>query len=690
MANRYWVGGTASWDGTAGTKWALTSGGAGGQAIPTSADDVFFDAASGANTVTIATGNTGAKSITCTGFTGTLTGTAAITVSGSITLVAGMTYSHTGTVTFNATATLTTAGKTFSGVTINGSGITVSLGDALNISTRTLTVTQGTFTTTASNYAITAGSLSSSGTSTRTVALNSSTVTLSSTATALSMSTVTNLTFTGSGCTVNLSGAGPTLTVGSTVTIPGTVAFTGTAGDSNYKSGASISLGSTFTNLTFNGPTASSTGIVSCSLAGNITVTGTLTCASTNPWGRVFLYSSTQGTARTITAAAVSLTDVDFQDITGAGAASWTGTRLGNAQGNSGITFPGTKTVYWSTTSSGRYGSANWATSIGGGGSSANFPLPQDTANFPTSYPSSGQTITQDIYNYGTVDSSAKTSNTITFTSSGPDTYGAFGNLIYGTGATQSGTMRWQFSNRTSQTFTPATGTMTSAITVDSLTGTITLNGNLTVSGSSLALVSGTFDCNGYNVTLTSTGSFSTTGTLTRTMALGSGTFSFPNNWQVASTTNLTISGTGTIKTTATGAAFNGGGYAYTNITLDKSTAGSITITGNNTFKDITNSYGSTGASTITFAAGSTQTLTNFTATGTAGNVLTINSDTPGSQATLSKASGAVSVSYLSITDSNATGGATWTALNSTDAGNNTGWTFTAAASGNFFFLMGA
>jgi len=113
MANRYWVGGTAAWDGTAGTKWALTSGGAGGQAVPTSADDVFFDANSGANTVTISTGNTGAKSITCTGFTGTLAGTAAITVSGSITLVAGMTFSYTGTVTIAATATITSAGKTF-------------------------------------------------------------------------------------------------------------------------------------------------------------------------------------------------------------------------------------------------------------------------------------------------------------------------------------------------------------------------------------------------------------------------------------------------------------------------------------------------------------------------------------------------------------------------------------------------
>jgi hypothetical protein len=43
MANRYWVGGTATWDNTAGTKWATTSGGAGGSTAPTAADDVFFD-----------------------------------------------------------------------------------------------------------------------------------------------------------------------------------------------------------------------------------------------------------------------------------------------------------------------------------------------------------------------------------------------------------------------------------------------------------------------------------------------------------------------------------------------------------------------------------------------------------------------------------------------------------------------
>jgi hypothetical protein len=80
MADRYWVGGTANWDGTAGTKWATSSGGAGGASVPSSADDVFFSVLS-TGTCTIATGNTGAKSINCTGFLGTIAGTGAITVS---------------------------------------------------------------------------------------------------------------------------------------------------------------------------------------------------------------------------------------------------------------------------------------------------------------------------------------------------------------------------------------------------------------------------------------------------------------------------------------------------------------------------------------------------------------------------------------------------------------------------------
>lgn len=47
MANRYWVGGTGSWDTTTTSNWSATSGGATGESAPTSADDVFFDSNSG-------------------------------------------------------------------------------------------------------------------------------------------------------------------------------------------------------------------------------------------------------------------------------------------------------------------------------------------------------------------------------------------------------------------------------------------------------------------------------------------------------------------------------------------------------------------------------------------------------------------------------------------------------------------
>jgi hypothetical protein len=192
MADRYWVGGTASWNGTALLKWSTTSGGLGGASVPTTADDVFFDALS-TGTCTIAAFNTGAKSINCTGFTGTITGSVGITVAGSVTLVAGMTYTHTGAMSFTGTGTLTTAGKAFSAVTVNGSGITLTLGDALDIGGRTLTVTQGTFN--AANYNVTCGIFSSSNSNVRTITMGSGLWTLGGTGTIWNTGTTTNLTF---------------------------------------------------------------------------------------------------------------------------------------------------------------------------------------------------------------------------------------------------------------------------------------------------------------------------------------------------------------------------------------------------------------------------------------------------------------------------------------------------------------
>jgi hypothetical protein len=76
-----------------------------------------------------------------------------------------------------------------------------------------------------------------------------------------------------------------------------------------------------------------------------------------------------------------------------------------------------------------------------------------------------------------------------------------------------------------------------------------------------------------------------------------------------------------------------------------------------------------------------TLTVGSFATSGT--NPKFLKSTSPGSQATLSDASGTNTVSYLTIQDSNATGGAVFDALAITnvDAGNNTGWLFSTTPS---------
>jgi hypothetical protein len=163
------------------------------------------------------------------------------------------------------------------------------------------------------------------------------------------------------------------------------------------------------------------------------------------------------------------------------------------------------------------------------------------------------------------------------------------------------------------------------------------------------------------------------------------------SQWTCTTATGLTVSGLGATltMTNASAKTFAGGSANWGAITLDQGDAGQLTISGSNTFANISNSYNATAATSIRFTSGTTQTVLDFTAAGTSGKVLTIDSTTPGTAATLSKATGTVSVDYLSIQDSTATGGATWYAgSNSTNVSGNTGWVFDAAPIPNFFLLM--
>lgn len=117
MANRFWVGTSGTWDATVGTKWSATSNGTGGASVPTVADDVFFDAATGVVTIALSATST-CKSLTCTGFTGTLNHVAGVTfvVAGAVTLVSTMTYTvgsaSTSILNITASSVFTPDGKT--------------------------------------------------------------------------------------------------------------------------------------------------------------------------------------------------------------------------------------------------------------------------------------------------------------------------------------------------------------------------------------------------------------------------------------------------------------------------------------------------------------------------------------------------------------------------------------------------
>ena len=150
MADRYWVGGSSTWDATALLKWALTSGGVGGQAVPTASDDVYIDSGSGAVTVTL-NATSVCKSLSFTSgsgaFTGTFAGAQPLAISGNLTLVSGMTWSNTSQITFNSTTaqTITSAGKTLNNLfTFNGVAGSWQLQDALTTtSTAGVVLTNG-------------------------------------------------------------------------------------------------------------------------------------------------------------------------------------------------------------------------------------------------------------------------------------------------------------------------------------------------------------------------------------------------------------------------------------------------------------------------------------------------------------------------------------------------------------------
>lgn len=667
MADRYWVGGTASWDGTAGTKWATTSGGTGGASVPTTADDVFFTNLS-TGTVTVAAGNTGAKSINCTGFTGTLTGAPAITVAGSITLSAGMTYTVTGTVTITGTSTLITAGKTFGTLTIDGVGIVVTLGDALNAGNSNITVTRGTFDTSVNNYSVTAGRILSTNTNVRTINFNASTISVTQ-GTPIDFTTPTNLTFNAGTSQLNVTTTAVTFAGGNQTFY--NVSFT------DIFSGGVKSITGTniFNNLTF---AATVIGISPIDLSANQTINGTLTVNSSTSNRRGFFRSSVLGTPRTITAAAIVANNCDFRDITIAGAASpISPTYGGNCGGNTNIIFPASKTVYRVGNNTTWVGSASWATSPGGTGNDNNYPLPQDTAIINNDTTGSSVSL-ENFVNIGSINLSARTTS-YTLNHNAFVGTNIYGDYILGSGVTVSGTNPVIFTGSNNQTITTAGKTITFPISITKSSGSVDL-GDALLSTGTLTLGSGTIDAKTYNLTCTT---FTATGSDTRAITMGSGLWTLTGTgavWSISGSGIVFNRGSANIllsNTTTTARSFDGNSFIYNKLTIGGATGTStLTITGTNTFSELASTK--TVAHTIVFP-NVTTTVTAWTISGTSGNVVTLQRTGASGTWTIAKTGGGViGADFLSISNSTATPTSTWYAgANSTNGGGNTGWIFT-------------
>jgi hypothetical protein len=680
MADRYWVGGTASWDGTAGTKWALTSGGAGGQAVPTSADDVFFSSLS-TGTCTISNGNTGAKSINCTGHLGTIAGAANISVAGSVTFVATQTVTYSGTLTLTATGTLTTGGKTLGPVTVNAVGGTITLGSALTSSGQ-LIVTAGEFNTSGSSYSVTSATLSSTNSNVRTIALNGSTVTLTTTifSSSLDFGTSTNLTFTAGTSTIAVTGNRSLETFNGGGRTFYDVSFSSI---SLSYGRVTINQSNTFNTLTI--PSPSVDGLREYRFAANQTIT-TLVCSGTSAVNRVRLYGESSARTLTVTNWA-TISDVDFFHITMNSSRS--GTRLGDCSGNTSVTFDAAKTVYWNLAGTQDWSATAWATTSGGSPAVNNFPLAQDTVVFDNTG-AAGTISLNSVWSIGTFSAGGRTS-AMTL-SGGNAIFGSgfvAGDWTNGTGVTLSLTKTTDFVKISgTQTITSSGKSFHSIATpiVTSIGATITLADALTTTTSTAN--------EGFNIYFPlSTAGFSVT---TNYFSIF-GAFTPANSL-------LTITGTGQC------CVISGAVTGLADITLSNTTTlARNLILGNKTYGTLTIG-GASGSSTTTFtgtatftAIASTKTVAHtivfpnvtttvgaFNVNGSAGNVVTLSRTGASGVFTLAKSGGGtVTVDRLSISNSTASPGSTWTATNSIDGGGNTGWTITAPppplSGGNFF-----
>jgi hypothetical protein len=709
--------------------------------VPANGDDVVMANAANCE-VNEATSNL--KSFDMTGYTGTLSGTSAITVIGAasatnVVKFAG-TITWTGVLNLNPTAVdtiiqLTSNGKTLTSITINGSSGAgyaangVVFMDGVSFSNR-LTLTAGSLHTDGASdnsglthtFSSSANqALTMTGTGTRTLNLGNSIITIASIANPTTRIDGSNITITPGNSSITFSGLSSsnsqiqlssytwydiTWTGGQTGTSPGYLSGNFTCHNLTLSPASSITKhiiqsSPTITNLLQ--ITGNATKTYSVQLNGTVT-TLDADFDGNSAINRLFITSETLGTHQHIANTNdITGSNVDFRDITLDNATDLSAITGGSGDcgGNTGVTFTTADDWYWNGSGTRNFSNYTyWYDTTNGGGTqmaSTRCPLPQDTCYIDGASIDAATTITQDLPRVPSLDFTSAGSFTFTMNYSGQQLYG---NLILSNSVTFSCGVDTDFYGLRGSHSINMSGKIfgvsnNSGVGITAFGATYTLLSNLddgfggTYEGNfGFNINNGTFDANDFSIHARNLKSDNSN---TRVVYMGSGTWkmyevgtSYHYGWYWGGT-NLTLyCETSTVE--IYGSFFNGGGKVYNNINI-LTNANTPTFIDSNTFSTFTIN----APKTVKFTKSTTTTVGSFVATGTAGNLITLDTADGLGTFTLSDTTGTNSVSYCDIHRSTVAGGATWNAYTSNgniDGGSNTGWNWESAVTTDYSQLM--
>ncbi|MBK9270569.1 MAG: HYR domain-containing protein [Saprospiraceae bacterium] len=393
----------------------------------------------------------------------------------------------------------------------------------------------------------------------------------------------------------------------------------------------------------------------------------------------ILVNSTTGGTQATLSKASGQLCFdyVWIEDINGTGGATYNGGHnsqdLGN---NNGITFGQSCVAYYWVGDSGNWSdyANHWATRSGGNVFYNQLPSATDHVVFDAnSFTTTGQTVTLDVvgncYNM--------TWLSVLFNPSlagSAQNLNIHGNLFLSPSMNQNWTGRWNLlaDDGLIHQINLFGKTLTDVHIEAENNSILKLEANFNYSDS-LTLASGHLNTNGKNILGKS---FNLIGNASRTLTLGSSEILLNEGvWNVEDPSNLTLSaGTSEIilKSHGDTVTFIGGDLPYYDLRFQTDSVMVSNLSGSNSFNKLLADPGNI----LTLSSGSTQTTVQLIASGNCQKDLSIQSDTPGSPASFSQASGTVNSNFVDIKDNSATGGATFNANQAADLGGNTGWNF--------------